>query len=112
MFLDGDVRRLFPDWAEIAARTVAALRAEADPRDPATADLVAELETDDEFRRLWALHDVRPSSNELKRFRHPVVGDLTLRRQSLAVGGSEDQVIIVYRAEPGSPSADALIRLL
>ncbi|MEU6259879.1 helix-turn-helix transcriptional regulator [Streptomyces sp. NPDC047043] len=112
MFFDPQVRRLFPDWPEIAAQTAAALRAEADLRDPATASLIAELEADDDFRSLWARHDARPSRDELKRFVHPEVGELALRRQALTVGGAEQQVIIVYQAAPGSPSADALARLL
>ncbi|MGI5259895.1 helix-turn-helix domain-containing protein [Streptomyces angustmyceticus] len=112
MFLDPGTRRLFPDWPEIAAQTAAALRAEADPRDPRTTRLVAELQADDDFRGLWARHDARPSRDELKRFAHPVVGELALRRQSLTVGGAEQQVIIVYQAAPGSPSAAALARLL
>ncbi|MCZ1007773.1 helix-turn-helix domain-containing protein [Streptomyces lydicus] len=112
MFLAPGARRLFPDWPEIAAQTAAALRAEADPRDPRTTRLVAELQADDDFRDLWARHDARPSRDELKRFLHPVVGELALRRQSLTVGGAEQQAIIVYQAVPGSPSADALARLL
>jgi transcriptional regulator with XRE-family HTH domain len=112
MFLDPTARRLFPDWPQIAAQTVAALRAESDPRDPAAARLVAELQADDDFRTLWARHDVRPSRDELKRFTHPVVGELALRRQALTVGGAEQQVIIVYQAAPGSPSEAALARLL
>lgn len=112
MFLDPGTRRLFPDWPEIAAQTVAALRAEADPRDPRTERLVAELVKDDDFRTLWGRHDARPSRDELKRFAHPVVGDLALRRQALTVGGAEQQVIIVYQATPGSPSAATLARLL
>ncbi|AEW99246.1 DNA-binding protein (plasmid) [Streptantibioticus cattleyicolor NRRL 8057 = DSM 46488] len=112
VFLSPATRQLLPDWPEIAAQTAAALRAEADPRDPATARLVAELEADDDFRRLWARHDARPSRDELKRFTHPDVGELTLRRQSLTVGGAEQHVIIVYQAAPGSPSADALARLI
>ncbi|MGN9907590.1 helix-turn-helix domain-containing protein [Phytohabitans sp. LJ34] len=113
MFLDPTARRLFPDWPHIAEQTVAALRAAADPHDPRTAALVAELRSHDEdFRRLWARHDVRPSRNEIKRFDHPDVGRLTLRRQSLAIAGADDQVIIVYHPEPASPSADALARLL
>lgn len=43
VFLDPAVRGLFPDWPQIAEQTVAALRATADPRDPVTAALVAEL---------------------------------------------------------------------
>lgn len=112
VFLDPGVRRLLPDWPEIAAQTVAALRAEADPHDPRTARLVAELEADEDFRRLWARHDARPSRDELKRFAHPVVGELALRRQALTVGGAEEQVIIVYQAAPGSSAESALARLL
>ena len=111
MFLDPAVRKLFPDWADIAAQTVAALRAGAGPRDPEVDRLVADLGVDPDFRRWWARHDVRPSRDETKHFHHPVAGPLTLRRQSLAVAGSEGQVIIVYQAEQGSSSAAALTRL-
>lgn len=111
MFLAPDVRQLLPDWPEIAAQTAAALRAEADPRDPMTARLVGELTQDEDFHRLWARHDARPSRDELKRFVHPIVGELSLRRQALTVGGAEQHVIIVYQAAPGSPSEAALARL-
>jgi hypothetical protein len=111
MFLDPEVRTLFPDWAEISAQTTAALRAEADLRDPATVELVSAMQSDNRFRSLWASHDVRPSRNELKRFIHPSVGPLVLRRQALSIAGAEDQVIITYQAEPGSASGDALARL-
>jgi transcriptional regulator with XRE-family HTH domain len=112
VFLSPEARRLLPDWQQIAAQTVAALRAESDPRDPRTTRLVAELKADEDFRRLWALHDARPARDELKRFLHPVVGELSLRRQALTVGGAEHQVIIVYQAPPGSASESALARLL
>ncbi|MBY8339677.1 helix-turn-helix transcriptional regulator [Streptomyces spinosirectus] len=112
VFRDPATRRLFPDWPDIAAQTAAALRAEADPRDPATARLIEELRRDDDFRALWSRHDVRPSRDELKRFAHPAVGELALRRQALTVGGAEQQVIIVYQAAPGSPSAAGLARLI
>ncbi|ACU73225.1 transcriptional regulator, XRE family [Catenulispora acidiphila DSM 44928] len=112
MFFSAQVRRLLPDWPQIAEQTVAALRAEADVRDPQTVQLIAELEGDEDFRRLWVRHDARPSRDELKRFAHPIVGELALRRQALTVGGAEQQVIIVYQAAPGSPSAEALARLV
>ena len=107
MFLDPAVRAVFPDWEEIAAQSVAALRASADSR---IAGLVASLDGSDEFRRLWALHDVRPARDETKRFLHPYVGMLVLRRQSLTVAGS-DLVVIAYQPEAGSTSADALADL-
>ncbi|MFH8411232.1 helix-turn-helix domain-containing protein [Streptomyces sp. NPDC018019] len=112
VFLAPHARRLFPDWPQIAAQTAAALRAEADPRDPKTASLVIELEADQDFCRLWARQDARPSRDELKRFAHPCVGDLALRRQALTIGGAEHQVIIIYQAAPGSRSESALARLL
>ncbi|WP_371409540.1 helix-turn-helix transcriptional regulator [Micromonospora zamorensis] len=112
VFLDPAARALFPDWAQIAAQSAAALRAEADPRDPATADLISSLLTDSVFRDSWALHDVQPTRDEVKRFNHPVVGPLTLRRETLAIAGAEGQVIIAYQAAPDAPAAQALARLL
>jgi transcriptional regulator with XRE-family HTH domain len=112
MFLDPSVRSLFPDWEEIAEQTAAALRAEADPRDPAIGEIVASVLADDHFRRVWEGHDVRPVRSEVKRFDHPAVGPLTLRRQALSIAGVDDQIIITYQAVASSPSADALARLL
>ncbi|GLZ58351.1 transcriptional regulator [Micromonospora sp. NBRC 107095] len=108
VFLENDARGLLLDWQEIAVQTAAALRAEGDPRDPATAELISSMLMDADFRRLWENHDVRPVQNEIKRFVHPLVGPLTLRRQALSIAGAEEQTIITYHAEPGSPSADAL----
>jgi transcriptional regulator with XRE-family HTH domain len=105
IFLNRSVRTLFPDWPDIAAQTVAALRMTAGPGDPVVAGLIAEVSADEDFRALWA-------RDETKRFDHPLVGALTLRRQALTIAGTDDDVIIVYQAEPGSASADALARLL
>lgn len=46
-----------------------------------------------------------------KRFRHPVVGELTLGYESMDVDGGGGQRLTAYTAEPGSPAHDAL-RLL
>ncbi|GLY94891.1 helix-turn-helix transcriptional regulator [Actinoplanes sp. NBRC 103695] len=99
IFLDPAARTLFPDWATVAAQTAAALRAEADLTDPRVVALVGELSVDADFRRLWALHDVRPTRAERKEFEHPVYGPLSVRRQTLTVAGAEDQVIIVYSGD-------------
>ena len=57
-----------------------------DPHDRGLQDLVGELSTRSEtFRTLWGAHDVRTHGSGTKRFRHPVVGELTLAYEELAV---------------------------
>lgn len=112
MFQDPQARRIFADWPLIAEQTVAALRAQADLRDPSIRRLVADLQDDPDFARWWERQDVRPTRDELKRFVHPDVGALELRRQSLAIASAPGHVVIVYQAEPGSRSADRLADLL
>ncbi|MFF3908230.1 hypothetical protein ACFYZJ_20110 [Streptomyces sp. NPDC001848] len=43
-----------------------------------------------------------------KHFHHPLVGDLHLGYEAPAVTGARNQVLGIYTAEPGSPSAEAL----
>ncbi|WP_250032307.1 helix-turn-helix domain-containing protein [Paractinoplanes maris] len=111
VFLDPAVRTLFPDWTEVAAQTAAALRAEGTSHDPRTAELVSSMLADSDFRAMWEAHDVRPVRDAIKRFDHPIVGSLTLRREALSIAGGIDRVIITYQADPGTPSVDALARL-
>ena len=56
-------------------------------------------------------HDVRTHGAGTKRFHHPVVGELTLAYEELAITAEPGLVLLVYTAEPGSPSAERL-RLL
>ncbi|AZS38015.1 hypothetical protein CVS47_02665 [Microbacterium lemovicicum] len=113
-FLDPIARDFYPDWDLFADMCVAVLRGEAgrDPHDKGIQDLVGELSTrSDTFRALWAAHNVRSHGSGQKRFHHPVVGDLTLVYEELAITAEPGKVLLVYTAEPGSPSADRL-RLL
>ncbi|WP_432936480.1 helix-turn-helix transcriptional regulator [Kribbella sp. CA-253562] len=110
-FLDPASREFYPDWDLFAQMCVAIMRAEAgrDPHDRALQDLVGELSTRSEtFRRLWADHDVRTHGTGTKRFHHPVVGELTLVYEELAITAEPGLVLLVYTAEPGSPSAERL----
>jgi transcriptional regulator with XRE-family HTH domain len=113
-FLDPASHDFYPDWELFAQMCVGIMRAEAgrDPHDKAMQDLVGELSTQSEvFRRLWGAHDVRIHGAGTKRFHHPVVGELTLAYEELAVTAEPGSVLMVYTAEPGSPSAERL-RLL
>jgi hypothetical protein len=109
--LDPELRNFVRDWEGIAYSAVARLRALVGPdvEDPRLAELVGELSVrSDEFRRLWARHDVQVSAPRTHSFNHPLVGPLELKPERLSIIGTEGQVLIVHHAEPGSPSERAL----
>jgi len=114
LFLSPGSRELFLDWTTKATSVVGFLRMEAGrcPDDPHLAALVGELSVkSEEFRRLWAAYEVRAKDNGTMRFRHPLVGELTLAYETFPVAGDPYQTLVTYHAEPGSASADGL-RLL
>ncbi|MCB0964533.1 MAG: hypothetical protein KDA98_14735, partial [Acidimicrobiales bacterium] len=101
----------FVDWDTIADDVVGLLRAEAgrDPYDKRLTDLVGELSTrSDDFRTRWAAHPVNLHRTGTKRFHHPDVGDITLDFESLDLPGDPGQTMLLYTAEPGSPSQERL----
>jgi transcriptional regulator with XRE-family HTH domain len=114
-FLDPGVRALHEDgWDHIAAGLVAAVRAMAGPetRDPHLAELVGELSVrSEEFRRLWARHDVRPRTSGAALLQHPQVGPMRLSYEKLAITGTDGQVLVLFHAAPGSAAADSLALL-
>ena len=106
-FLEPAFRALYGDWERVAQDCVASLRMEAgrDPDDQRTAALVGELSMKDEdFRRWWADHRVRGSEQRRKTYVHPVAGPMTLDVVRMALAGGTDQTLVVYTAEPGSPT--------
>jgi hypothetical protein len=95
----------------MASITVAILRTEAgrDPYNRDLSDLVGELSTRSQpFRERWAAHNVRLHRTGLKRFQHPVVGELSLGYESMDLDGGQGQRFTAYTAEPGSSAHDAL----
>jgi transcriptional regulator with XRE-family HTH domain len=110
-FLDPSAEAFYPDWEGAADTTAAILRTEAgrDPYNPALTDLVGELATrSDAFRTRWAGHDVRLHHTGAKRFRHPVVGDLTVGFNAMELPADQGLTLTAYTAEPGSESAEKL----
>ena len=111
VFLNLRAKDFFLDWDTIANDCVGMLRAEAgrDPYDKRLSDLIGELSTrSEEFRQRWAAHHVKLHRTGVKRFHHPVVGDLTLDFEALDLPGDPGQRMLVYSAEPGSPSYEGL----
>jgi transcriptional regulator with XRE-family HTH domain len=113
-FLDPAASRFYPDWDLIADMTVDVLRTEAgrNPHDAGLHDLVGELCTrSDAFRTRWGAHNVRRHGTGVKRFHHPVVGDLTLGWHGSTVDDEPGLSLLIYTAEPGSSSAERLALL-
>jgi len=111
VFLDPAEQALYPDWDQATAGLVAGFRESVgtDADDPRFVQLVGELSLSSErFRRLWARHDVQSREGMPTRIHHPQVGDLTLSREKLSIGGAAGQLLVIYHAQPGSGSAEKL----
>ncbi|PSL08112.1 hypothetical protein CLV30_10179 [Haloactinopolyspora alba] len=110
--LDPRARNFYRDWELTTKNAVALLRAAAgrDPEDESISQLVGELSTHSErFRQLWASsHDVLGFRRGVKRYRHPLVGEIDFDLASFDLAGEPGLVMLVYSVQPGSPSADAL----
>jgi transcriptional regulator with XRE-family HTH domain len=114
VFLDAAVRRSFRDWEAIAHSAVGGLRAlaGAEVDDARVADLVAELSEQSElFRRLWGRHDIQATPSRTLRIDHPRVGPLEVHPERLAITSTHGQLLIVFHADPGTPSERALAAL-
>ncbi len=108
--VDPAAREFFVDWDEATDVAVSGLREVAGSAsdDPRMRALIAELSAvSPRFRELWARADVGYRAG-ITHMRHPDVGDLYLRRNRLSVPHSGGQHLIIFRADPGSPSARAL----
>ncbi|MGW7422440.1 helix-turn-helix transcriptional regulator [Streptomyces sp. NPDC054813] len=114
VFLNPAAEGFYPDWAAVAAQTVANLRIDAGrhPDDPRMAALIGELSLKSaDFRRLWADHEVKECAYGVKRIQHPVAGLLTLPYETLTVPTAPDQTVVAYTPERGSETAERLALL-
>ncbi|GAA2745158.1 helix-turn-helix transcriptional regulator [Terrabacter aerolatus] len=111
LFLDDRARVFYPDWEKTAREAVSGLRLMAghDPSDRALMALVGELATRSaDFRTWWGGHTVRTHFAGTKTIHHPVVGDMTLGFEVMALPSTPGLNLLTYIAEPSTPSADAL----
>ncbi|MEU0312363.1 helix-turn-helix transcriptional regulator [Nocardioides sp. NPDC006273] len=112
-FLEPEGPELFVDPGDAGLQMVGFLRYSSGlhPEDHILSCLVGELvQRSDLFAELWAEHPVMDCGYGIKRLRHPVAGRLDLAYEAMVLPETS-QRLVLYRAEPGSPSADALSRL-
>ncbi|ROS75488.1 helix-turn-helix transcriptional regulator [Cellulomonas sp. PhB143] len=113
-FLDPAARSFFSPWGRAAGAVVAELRHALgiDPHYARLHDLARSLAgASEEFATLWSSHDVHGKTRDGKELLHPDVGHLAVTFQTFDVRGATGQQLVVYQAEPGSPSAHALALL-
>ena len=111
IFTDPRMRALYPDWEGLARGVISYIRMEAarKPDDPRLAGLVGDLSIrDPQFRQWWAGHHVAFKRRGARTYNHPVVGEITLDWDTLTSDADPDQQLIIYTAQPGSPSEQAL----
>jgi transcriptional regulator with XRE-family HTH domain len=110
IFLDPAAQDLYVDWDRVTDIAVSEFRevAGTDLGDPRLQAMIDQLSAQSpRFREMWARADVgyRPGPMQI---RHPQLGDLHLHRTRLRVPHSDGQHMLIYHAEPGSESAQAL----
>ncbi|MFI6374424.1 helix-turn-helix transcriptional regulator [Streptomyces sp. NPDC050546] len=111
VFTEPAIRVLYRDWEAMARLAVSHLRMDSrrNPRDPRLTALVEELSAvDPQFRLWWTSHDVAARAGGTRLLRHPVVGDLALERSTFMCAEDPRQQLVVWTAEPGTPTSDAL----
>lgn len=114
IFTEQRMKDLYEDWESMARSNVALLRMQAvdNPTDPRLAALVGELSMiSPQFRRWWAARNVARSDFGTKTIRHPDLGAITVDWDHFIWAGDPDQQLVMWTAEPGSPSHDK-IRIL
>jgi transcriptional regulator with XRE-family HTH domain len=110
IFVAPAARDLYVHWDVVTDIVVSEFRevAGTDLGDPRLRAMIDELSAHSpRFRELWTRSDVGYQTGPMH-FRHPQLGDLHLHRTRLRVPHTDGQHMLVYHAEPGSQSAQAL----
>lgn len=113
-FLDPRAADFFLDSERARRNTVALLHQAAgrDPFDDRLIRLIGELSTQsEEFRVLWATHDVIRYQRGIKRYRHPSVGEVEFGYESFDLTTEPGLTMLVYTIEPHSETSERMALL-
>ncbi|GLZ60119.1 helix-turn-helix transcriptional regulator [Micromonospora parva] len=116
-FTDPVIRDLHgpEEWQRHARQQVADLRAVAGrrPGDPAVTGLIERLRAaSDDFRRLWAEHEVAVRRADRKTFLHPRVGRITMDCETLVTPDLGQQLLVLTPADAEAREKLELLRVL
>ncbi|WP_188194284.1 helix-turn-helix domain-containing protein [Nonomuraea sp. SYSU D8015] len=116
IFLDEEIKRMHGEgWPRLAQEHVAQLRllAARYPKNPQIMEHVdAICSQSPDFRHLWNEHHVAAATHRDYVLNHPVVGELRLSAELVALPGDPElQGMDLFAAEPGSESEDRLRHL-
>jgi transcriptional regulator with XRE-family HTH domain len=113
-FLHPEIVDKYGERTRAMQASAATLRALVGPdvRDARLEELVGELSVcSEEFRQLWARHDVVPDDVGPWRFDHPEVGYIELSFEWLSISGADRLTLLIYHADPGSVTEQRMARL-
>jgi hypothetical protein len=111
LFCDPHARALYPRWSHETALEAAVLRQAADgrPDDPGLAALIGELsDSAEHFAALWPRTRGGTHAFGVRHFLHPVAGPLELAYENIQSPDESGVSILVFSAEPDSPSERSL----
>jgi len=111
LFLDALARDRIVNWEVFAEAAVGALRREAGrrPHDHRLRQLVDDLRgADGDVARWWDDQSVRDHASVAKQIRHPAAGELAFDIEIVCPPHEPDQRLVVYTAQPDSPTARLL----
>ena len=111
LFLDSLARDRIINWSDFARPAVATLRRETGrrPNDSALNALVGQLRVSDPQVALWWEDNaVRDYASVAKRIQHPDAGELQFDVEIVAAPHNPDQRLVIYTAQPDSPTAHML----
>jgi len=111
MFLNPRARIVYRNWEIIAPQMVAILRAAAieGVRNDALSAIVGELTVaSPEFAHFWTDYRLFEHTYGVKHFFNEAVGEMKINYETLPLPGDNGQTVVVYSADPGSPSEEKL----